>query len=169
MTKQSTFFWYDDAMEDPLAWHHQWLAAAGLQLPHNVVEATVQAALRHEFGFPTKGVDPHPGGHNTTSVRRPYRDEVTPQTLEFMDSVLRQWLPPALLAKFNVPLVVEQSVVTVSVGHAMVKSVESQEVVILLVIFVGAALMLVTCVCRRRNKRKRMYSSRRRSSIATGN
>lgn len=155
MTEQSTFFWYDEAMEDPLAWHHEWLAAVGLQLPNHVVEATVQAALAHEFDFPTKGVDPHPGEHKAASVKRSYREEVEAHTLVYMDTVLRQWLPPPLLAKFNVPLAIEErkEVVAVSPRDTMASSARCQEIAILWGIFVVAGLTLISCACRKRNSR----------------
>lgn len=88
-------------MADPLAWHYRWLASVGLQMPAEVVKGAASAAARHDFIFPSKGVDEHPGGN--ASERRSYRDEISAVTLAGFDDVLRTWLPPVLLARLGVP------------------------------------------------------------------
>lgn len=93
-------YWYEDAKEDPIAWHYEWLASVGLRLPPEVVEGAARAATRHEFVFPTKGVDKHLGGVN--AANRSYANEITAETLSGFDPVLRTWLPPVLLARLGV-------------------------------------------------------------------
>lgn len=98
----ATAFWYEEALADPLAWHHKWLAFVGLRLPTPVVEMAKNAALVGNFSFISKYPgDQHPGGKKVTPDRS-YKDELKPETVEGMDDVLRLWLPPALLARYGV-------------------------------------------------------------------
>lgn len=92
-------YWYEDALDDPLSWHFEWLASVGLHIPPKVVEGAASAAARHDFVFLTKGVDRHPGG---VTLRRSYKDEITAETLSGFDAVLRTWLPPIVLARLGV-------------------------------------------------------------------
>lgn len=61
----------------------------------------MSAALQHEYLFPTKGFDIHPGG-SAVAPGRSYKDEISAETLEGLDAVLRTWLPPVMLVRFGV-------------------------------------------------------------------
>ena len=97
---RSEIFWYEDAMRDPLDWHYRWASLAGLTLPAgwiNDMEATMIEAQRiHTIR------DPHQGGQPRSS-NRTWQDEVSPEIREEMDPILRTWLPPALVARLDVP------------------------------------------------------------------
>lgn len=94
-------YWYEDALADPLTWHHDFLASVGLHLPIEVVKATAKAAVQQDFSFKTKPIDPHPGGES--SGNRSYVHEVSAETLSKFDVIMRTWLPPVLLVRFGVP------------------------------------------------------------------
>lgn len=100
---QSVTFWYDDTMADPWNWHTRWFYALGLQLPIHVIASTAQEAVANDFSFQYKTIDKHPGGETPAAagVRR-FEDEVTQETLELADAILREWLPPVLLTKLGV-------------------------------------------------------------------
>lgn len=49
LDNQSILFWYDDATADPVTWHHDWVASAGLHIVATHVEIVTDAALRGEF------------------------------------------------------------------------------------------------------------------------
>lgn len=98
----STTFWYQDAWDDPLRWHHRWVDSVGLQLPPHVVENMAANAAAGNFSFPVASVfNTHPGG-KTAAATRTWHDEVEPETALEMDNILRLWLPPVLLARFGV-------------------------------------------------------------------
>lgn len=99
MSKQSTIFWYEEAVADPRKFHMGWLESAGLHLPESVVDEAVDAALRADFEFHTKGIDKHPGGEPAVSGRS-WKNEISGYVLEHMDEMLRVWLPPELQARF---------------------------------------------------------------------
>ena len=103
LRNRSMEFWYNDAMQDPVAWHYHWFHSVGLQLPLDIVETTAQAAAADDLGFNHKEIDLHPGEkvRTETTVRR-FEDEVSPDILEIADAVLRQWLPPVLLEKVGI-------------------------------------------------------------------
>lgn len=93
MEDVSSFYWYEESLNNPLAWHRRWLDSVGLKLPDAVVEATVDAAMNGHFGFPTKGKDQHD--------QEGHMDHVSAETLASMDSVLRLWLIPELQHRFG--------------------------------------------------------------------
>ena len=103
LSRQSVTFWYADTLTDPWDWHTRWFDALGLQLPMNVVSSTAQEAFDNDFNFEYKKIDKHPGGvtPKAEGVRR-FEDEVSQETLELADSILRKWLPPDLLFKLGV-------------------------------------------------------------------
>ena len=82
-----------------------WLGfqSVGLQLPLGVVKATAQAAVSDNIAFAHKTVDSHPG-ENSTTVKGPRRfeDEVSSETVDLADDILRTWLPPVLLERLGV-------------------------------------------------------------------
>lgn len=94
----SKIFWYDDAKANPKQWHLELFSFVGLRVPESVVSKAADAAQQggHILGFPAKGVDEHVGGVEATAERF-FANEVTVDTLVQMDSVLRSWLPPAVL------------------------------------------------------------------------
>ncbi|CAM9656344.1 unnamed protein product [Scytosiphon promiscuus] len=96
---RSEIFFYDDALQNPLEWHHRWMALAGLLLPKPWTEAIAASVGTGKWA--TK-VNPHPGGEKAT-LSRTWRDEVSPHILGDMDDILRTWLPGVLLARFDVP------------------------------------------------------------------
>ncbi|MEP2387730.1 hypothetical protein [Hyphomonas sp.] len=98
---ESEQFWYEDARADPLAWHYCWIDFAGLQLPATEVEAAAAAAANDDFSFKYKPVDEHPGQSNETRAMD-FEDAVSPELLKAANDILRQWLPPVLLAKIGV-------------------------------------------------------------------
>lgn len=101
MRGQSTFFWYEDAMDDPYTWHKLWLTSVGLTLPASFVRTVTDKALSADFNFYAKGVDEHPGGREAFSERR-YQDEIHVDTLASMELVMRTWLQPQLLEKLGI-------------------------------------------------------------------
>ena len=100
---QSIEFWYSDALSDPLGWHYRWFQSIGMQLPMKVIESSARAAATGKFDFSIKPMDTHPGEQPRVKggVRR-FQDEVSPETLELADAVLRTWLPPVLLERLGV-------------------------------------------------------------------
>ena len=122
LAEQSTIFWFEDAQGDPLRFHHEWLATAGLHLPTTVAEAATDAALRGDFNFTTKGQNKHPGEETIVAgvgkgavaaadalvveeekrEKPTWKDVLTPETVEKVDAIVRNWLPPAILAKIGV-------------------------------------------------------------------
>lgn len=96
MRETATLFWYEDSMNDPVEWHYQFLAMAGVQLPASEVLAISLDTSRE--GRP----NPHPGG-GEISKSRTWKDEVSPDLLEGMDDMMRLWLPSVLLARWGVP------------------------------------------------------------------
>lgn len=106
MAPKSAFFWYDEAFLDAHKWHYEWLAAVGVHLPGPVIEQMSDAALREDFDFDTKGKNDHPGVEEevkTEKVHSPtWKEILRPETLVELDTIARQWLPPAVLAKMEV-------------------------------------------------------------------
>ena len=104
---KSTLFWYHDAFSDAHKWHYEWLAAVGVHLPGPIVEEMADAALREDFDFDTFGRNDHPGvveEAKPEEVHRPtWKELLRPETLVELDTIARQWLPPAVLVKLNVP------------------------------------------------------------------
>lgn len=98
---QSTLFWYEDAMADPLEWHRRWLDLAGLSFPADFVWKTTEVALSGDFSFHVKGLDRHPGGAAATADRT-YQDEISQEVFESMGPVMRRWLQPEILKKLRV-------------------------------------------------------------------
>lgn len=105
LADRSMEVWHSDAMADPLGWHYRWFYEIGLQLPFHVVEATARAAAADDIVFAHKTVDQHPGEEPMAEEgARRFEDEVSPETLELAEAVLRRWLPPVLLERFGVGL-----------------------------------------------------------------
>lgn len=102
---RSLLAWYDDAQENPSEWHRRFLEFVGLRMPDEVVAVAVGDATGggSRFGFPVKGIDRHQGGAEANPTRS-FRDEISAETLENMDAVLRVWLPPAVLQHLGVAL-----------------------------------------------------------------
>lgn len=105
LREQSELFFYEDAFADPAAWHRLWFDFVGLRVPDSVVQDATNASVRQEFSFPTKGgLDKHPGSHTpeaAANATRSYTDDLQQDTVNMMDDIARQWLPPALLEKFG--------------------------------------------------------------------
>ena len=100
---QSTEFWYYDALSNPLEWYYRWYDAVGLQLPFHVVDAAANAAAANDFGFQVKTIDKHPGGElGAEEGVRSFENEVSKETLEVANAIVREWLPPVLLAKLGI-------------------------------------------------------------------
>jgi len=98
--KRSSIFWYNDALDDPNQWHKQFMKFTGLNMPDKIVKDSADVSTGGSE--PGKmGVNVHLGGGDA-KLTRTYRDEVTPETLLMMDDVLRKWLPPFLLSRFDV-------------------------------------------------------------------
>ena len=99
----STMFWYDEALEDPMLWQADFFDFVGLKLPNDVLWKAAEAAMRGGsiMGFPSKGIDKHEGGAAVADVRS-FRDELNSTTLANMDDVLRVWLPPTILRRIKV-------------------------------------------------------------------
>lgn len=107
MHQQSTLFWYDDAVSDIVTWHQEWLASVGLNLTESVVERMAQAAERGEFDFNTLGRNDHPGTDKEVPEEKEkahasWKDGLNTEILEDLDDILRQWLPPVILARLKV-------------------------------------------------------------------
>ncbi|CAM9579189.1 unnamed protein product [Scytosiphon promiscuus] len=102
MANSSATFWYEDAQEDPLAWHFRWTEFAGLRLPTSWVEHISSLRLEGPWVEKTLGVNPHPGGTEVSEART-WKDEVSPEIVDEMNSIVRTWLPPVLLARLGVP------------------------------------------------------------------
>lgn len=56
-----TVFRYEDTVSDHTRFHRQWLGSVGLNLPAEVVEGAVEAALQAHYRFSAKGVNVHSG------------------------------------------------------------------------------------------------------------
>ena len=105
LLQDSTVFWYDESVADPHAWHRRFLDSVGLHVPTPVVDGAVDAALRGDFAFNTKRMDTHSESNKEDIVvGRTWVDEVDPDLIPELDGILRQWLPPVVLAKLGVPL-----------------------------------------------------------------
>ncbi|CAM9512001.1 unnamed protein product [Ectocarpus sp. 8 AP-2014] len=100
LSSRSTIFWYEDAMRDPLDWYNRWASLAGFTLPASWIK-DIHASLTEATENGRKR-EPHPGGQVVSSDRT-WEDEVSPETREEMNSILRTWLPGVLLARFDVP------------------------------------------------------------------
>lgn len=102
LSDRSAVFWYDEAVDDPYDWHGRYFAFVGLHLPIEEVATAAHTASRGGsiMGFPSKGIDEHPGG-KAQSVARTFRDELNNISLSVMDDVLKQWLPPVVLRRFG--------------------------------------------------------------------
>lgn len=100
---QSIMFWYSDALADPLEWYYNFFDWVGIQLPSRIVKDAAQDAATNNLRFTPLHIDAHAGeeARNDTSPRK-FEDEVRPETVKLADDVLRQWLPPVLLAKLGV-------------------------------------------------------------------
>ncbi|CAM9129309.1 unnamed protein product [Ectocarpus sp. 8 AP-2014] len=96
LSDRSEIFWYEETLEDPFPWHYRWASFAGLILPRAWIDGMV--AVNQERLFFNR----HPGGGKRTA-KRTWRDEVSPGIHHDMESILRKWLPPVLLARFEVP------------------------------------------------------------------
>lgn len=104
MADSSAVFWYDEAVADPVDWHRRYLAFVGIHLqPDQVVEMARRAGGGGSIlGYPSKGIDAHPGGvEGAATSTRTFRDELSAESLAMMDDVLRQWLPPVILARLD--------------------------------------------------------------------
>lgn len=97
---QTEIFFFEDAISDPVEWHRRFYTFAGINLPPPLVHRAAEIAQNGR------------GSHNDTSLAleqtaltvngdRSFRNELKPDTLAFMDSVLRIWLPNELLEKFG--------------------------------------------------------------------
>lgn len=101
MADKSTVFWYQDAKDEPVQWHKRWMESVGLQLPAVHIDAMAAAAANGSFGFKATTLNVHPGGE-TAVARRSWQDEVSPGLLPELEATMRLWLPPVLLARFDV-------------------------------------------------------------------
>lgn len=97
LADRSTVFWYDDAIDQPLTWHQRWYESVGLRLPSDVIEA---ASFASSGNGASNYRMPHPGGGHA-AVDRSFKDEIGEELQAYMDDVVRQWLPPVLLAKIG--------------------------------------------------------------------
>ncbi|CAM9643453.1 unnamed protein product [Scytosiphon promiscuus] len=102
LANRSKTFWYDDAIQDPLDWHLRWTELAGLRLPIAWLEDITSLRMEGPWVDMTTGVNVHPGGR-AESLNRTWKDEVSPEIIDEMNSVLRTWLPGVLLARFDIP------------------------------------------------------------------
>lgn len=101
----SNIFWYDETVARPRDWHRAFLNSVGLHVPSSVVEGAVAAALRGEFSFTAKTMDRHSEQDSGEVVfNRSWKDDLEPNVILELDSVLRMWLPPVLLAKLGIAL-----------------------------------------------------------------
>lgn len=103
LASQAEVFWYEEATVDPVDWHGRYYWFVGLHLPPTVVKTAASIALGGGsiLGFPSKGLDGHPGGEKTT-VARTFRDELNSTSLAGMDDVLRRWLPLVVQERLGV-------------------------------------------------------------------
>lgn len=109
LLEKSTIFWYNDSVARPIAWHRRFSDSVGLHLPATVVDEAIDAALRGEFAFHSKGMDMHSESSKEAIVTgRTWEDEIrgNHDLLAELDATLRVWLPPVLLAKLGLALAV---------------------------------------------------------------
>lgn len=97
--EKSEEFWYSEARNDPMEWHYKWLNFVGLQIPSSEVNFIKNRAIKNEFVFTYKKVDIHPGQKDNTT--RNFEDEISSEMFEISNGILRQWLPPVILAKLG--------------------------------------------------------------------
>ena len=100
LKEQSSVFWYDGAVSNPLVWYSQLYSFAGLNAPPALLDETVYA---HDegglnLGLQLQNLDSHPNG----TASRSYKDEVSAPVVDIIDDILRQWLPPAFLDRIGV-------------------------------------------------------------------
>lgn len=100
--QNSTIFWYEDVVADPMRFHNQWLESVGLNLPERVIKKAVEAALRGEFAFKSVGIDAH-AGQSMDLHKRTFETTLRNDTLVEAESILRTWLPPHFLARLGIP------------------------------------------------------------------
>lgn len=96
LASNSSVFWYEDAIADPVGWHFQWMRLAGVQLPVTTLESMAQAAVGS-----SRSINEHPGGHDA-STERTWEDEVSVDVVQDANEVLLAFLPPVLLARWGV-------------------------------------------------------------------
>ena len=99
MAGNSSVFWFQDTISDPVGWHLQWTRFAGLQLPMTVVESIAQAAVESGERF----INEHIGGSDPSATRT-WEDEVGADIVEGAGDILRTFLPPVLLARWGVQI-----------------------------------------------------------------
>lgn len=96
LAPRSDLFFFEELLMDQVDWHARLFSFFGLNLPFEVISGV---AARGE----TKGsINEHPGGDNASN--RTFRDELTADSLQMMDDVLRTWLPAVLLRRFGLHL-----------------------------------------------------------------
>lgn len=103
-SERAMMLWYEDAMDDPLDWHSRFLSFVGLNMPPDLVIEAARVSVEggRILGFPTKGLDAHPGGEEA-QIGRTFKDEIRPDTLAKLDDVMRTWLHASVLEKLGIP------------------------------------------------------------------
>lgn len=103
LSRQSTIYWYTDALGDVFEWHQGWLASVGLHLPPAVVEGMADVDLSGEFNFDTTEKDANlvADAERVNGSVPSWRDGLRPETVAEMDRVVQQWLPPVILDKIG--------------------------------------------------------------------
>ena len=103
---QTELFWYEDAVADPVEWHRRYFSFVGISLPPPLVQRAAEIALRGTNATASAleaGQEEAGGDERAPSAeqRRDFRAELKPDTLAYMDSVLRIWLPQELLERLG--------------------------------------------------------------------
>lgn len=102
MANSSQTYWYEDANDDPIDWHFRFTHMVGLRLPFAWIKNITELRLEGPWVDKTIGPNLHPGGDEVSGART-WRDEVRPETIPELDSILRTWLPGVLLARLGIP------------------------------------------------------------------
>eukprot|EP00752_Nemacystus_decipiens_P006728 g6051.t1 len=105
----SIVYWYEEVLESTFKWYYNLLYYLGLAMPAAVVEWVLHTVTSkpHEDGFFAAAA----GGDDerlvkegvVLSTNRTFRDDISAESLQAADDILRVWLPPVLQEKLGVP------------------------------------------------------------------
>ncbi|CAM9258430.1 unnamed protein product, partial [Choristocarpus tenellus] len=95
LRSESLLLFYEDVLSDKSTFFRKVIGFFGMNLPKVVVKDCIDA--------PQQIFDLHVGGKSEDQhVQTPFTDELRPETLSKMDEIMRSWLSPELLIRWNV-------------------------------------------------------------------
>ncbi|CAM9698312.1 unnamed protein product [Choristocarpus tenellus] len=97
LRSESLVLFYEDVLSDQSMFFHQVISFFGMNLPEVVIQDCIDA--------PQQVFDLHVGGKlEDRHVQTPFTEELNSETLQKMDEVMRLWLSPELLVRWNVDI-----------------------------------------------------------------